>query len=287
MQVAREIDELARGHGATEELRGDLGQLVRLVEDDRVRAGQQLGDSVVAQGKVGAEQVMVDDDHVGGLRRLARPKDEAVAEVVAILPEAALSGGRRQRPGGRVFGNARRLAAVAGGGDRREALDPAQHRDVLASLETAFGEVSAQVMAADVVRPPLEQRDAGARAERLPHARKVAPEQLILQRLRSGADQHARAAEQRGNEIREGLADAGAGFHDQRLAGVDRLGHRARHLALRRARRVPGSGPGDRSIGVERRVDRFGQTRRGAGKGHQAGSSGTSCIWSNAIASLI
>ena len=64
---ASSINLRGRHAFAEEETRG-LRQLVRLVEDDRVAGGQQLGDALVAQHQIGEEQVMVDDHHVRGER---------------------------------------------------------------------------------------------------------------------------------------------------------------------------------------------------------------------------
>src|SRR5690606_2048283 len=42
--VARQLVQLARGHARTEELRGQFRQLVRLVDDDRVAAREDLAE---------------------------------------------------------------------------------------------------------------------------------------------------------------------------------------------------------------------------------------------------
>ena len=63
-----------------EELRRDLRQLVRLVDDDRIRARQQLAEALVLQHQVGHQQVVIDDHDVGRLRFAARPDHEAVLE---------------------------------------------------------------------------------------------------------------------------------------------------------------------------------------------------------------
>ena len=77
--VARELGELPGRRLLAEEQRRRVGKLVRLVEDDRVARGQQLGEPLVAQHHVGEEQMMVDDDDVRLERVLARLHHEAVA----------------------------------------------------------------------------------------------------------------------------------------------------------------------------------------------------------------
>ncbi len=127
--VAREVEELARRRRLAEELGGRLGQLVRLVEHHRVGGRQQFGDRVLAQREVGAEQVMVDDDEVGGERLAPRAEHEAARQVRAVLPEAVLAGRGRPGPGGIVLGEPGAFGPIAGRAGAREPVDPAQlHR---------------------------------------------------------------------------------------------------------------------------------------------------------------
>src|SRR5439155_4276561 len=89
--IARQLDDLARGNAFTKEKACGLRQLMRLVEDERVARREQLGDAFVAQHDVGEEQVMVDDDDVGGERVTPRAHDEAVAVVRAAPAEAVVA----------------------------------------------------------------------------------------------------------------------------------------------------------------------------------------------------
>ena len=66
--------------------------------------------------------------------------------------------------------------------------------------------------------------------------RQILEEDLLLKILRAGGDQRALPAEDRGDEIREGLARAGAGFGEQRAAALDDAGHGRGHLLLAVAR---------------------------------------------------
>ena len=96
----------------------------------------------------------------------------------------------------------------------------------------------------------------GARGERLAHRRQVAVEELVLQRLGAGRDDHLAAGEQRRHEIGEGLAGAGAGLGHQHAAAFDRLDDRLRHLELLRARAIAGD--------AARRAGRSPRKRAGA-----------------------
>src|SRR3546814_1008946 len=74
--VPRQFHELRGRDVLAEEQARDFGQLVRLVEDHRVRARQQLAHALVAQHDVGEEQVVVDhyrsEEHTSELQSLMR-----------------------------------------------------------------------------------------------------------------------------------------------------------------------------------------------------------------------
>ena len=70
-------------------------------------------------------------------------------------------------------------------------------------------------MQAQVVRAPLHAGRGERHAERIAQRRNVLEENLFLKVLRAGGDQDPLPAEDRGNQIRERLAGAGAGFGEQ------------------------------------------------------------------------
>ena len=86
--------------------------------------------------------------------------------------------------------------------------------------------------------------------------REVALEQLVLQRLGPGGDDHLAAVEQRRDEVGEGLAGAGARFGDQPAALADRVRHRLRHRELLLAEAEAGQGTRERSAVAEDRGER-------------------------------
>ena len=71
-RVARQLHDLRRGHRLAEEEPREVRQVVRLVEDDRVGARQEVGHALVAQHHVGEEEVVVHDDDVGVVGALLR-----------------------------------------------------------------------------------------------------------------------------------------------------------------------------------------------------------------------
>ena len=275
--VARQFPELAGGDLLAEEQRRGVRQLVRLVEDDRVAVGQQLGHAFVAQHHVGEEQVVVDDDDVGIERVLARLQHEARGVMRAVLPQAVVARRRDQRPDRGVLGHVGEFGAVAALGRTRERDDLRQVANVVARRQQVFARGALEVVVADVVRAPLQQRDRHRRRERVAHEREVALEQLVLQRLGARRDDDLAAVQEGGHDVRERLAGAGAGFRDELAALGDGPRDRLRHRELLRAetesRKRARERPAVAEDGVERGV--VGRTRcRGRRDGRRGGGRG-------------
>ncbi len=224
---------------------------MRLVENERVRAGQDLAEALLLDRQVGEQQVVVDHHQIGLLRRAPRLDDEAFAERGAVGAEAVLGGRGHARPQRRILRHLGQFGAIAGRRARRPDVDRLQLGDLFAAGETPFLPRLLEPVQAQVVRAALQQRRADARAEDAAHLRQVAMEQLVLQRLGAGRDDHAPARRQRGHEIGEGLPGAGAGLGDEHLAVGDRLLDRHRHRLLRGARREAGHFPRERPLGAE------------------------------------
>ncbi len=250
-RIACEFEHLRGRRRLAEERRRGLGQLMGLVEDDRVRGRQQIGDPFVAQHEVGEEQVMIDDDEVGLLRRAPRLHHEALRVMRTFGAEAVLARRRHQRPDRRVLGHLRELGAIAAAGRQREALDRAQMHRVLARHEATVVARAGEMLVADVVGASLQQRDGDGRPQRRADQRDVLAKQLVLQRLRAGRHDHLAAPQHRRHEIRERLAGPGAGLGDQRPAALDGIGDGLGHLDLAIARPIAVDLVGERSVGGE------------------------------------
>ena len=123
LDVARELLEAIGADAEAEVLRRDVLELVRLVDDRVAAGGNHLAVRVLPHRGVGAEQVMVDDDHVGLGGALAHPRDEAVVVARALGAEAGLRGRRHVVPERQVFRQVLELGAVAGLGARRPLAD--------------------------------------------------------------------------------------------------------------------------------------------------------------------
>ena len=107
------------------------------------------------------------------------------------------------------------------------------------------------VMVTDVVGAAFEQRDGDRHFERLAHDRDVAVEQLVLQGLGAGRNDDLAARQQRGHEISEGFAGAGARLCYEHGIFLDRMRHRARHFELAFAHAKAVDGQRERAVGRE------------------------------------
>ena len=93
-----------------------------------------------------------------------------------------------------------------------------------------------QPMETQVIGATLEQSGPDGAPNDLADQRQIAMIELVLQRLGARRNDGFLAAQQRGQEIREGLAGAGAGLDDEPTGLVDRFRHRLGHP------RLPGPG---------------------------------------------
>jgi hypothetical protein len=176
--VARELAQLAGGQLLAEEQRRGVGQLMRFVENDRIACRQQLGEPFVPQHDVGEEEVVVYDDDVRRQRVLAGIHHEALAVVRAFASEAVVARRGYLRPDGRGVGDVGELGLVAGRRAARECLDAFQVAHVGTRCKCSVDAGLPEVMMANVVRAPLEQRDGdGGGASREPEANRA--EELV------------------------------------------------------------------------------------------------------------
>ncbi len=250
--VAPQFDELMGGNRFAEEQTGGFGQLVRLVEDHGVARGQQFRHALVTQDHVGEKQMVVHHHHIRFHRLLARLHDEALLVIRAIAAEAVLACRGHVRPDGRVLRHFGQSAAIAGLAGPRVGLDARQIRHVVAVQEAAIVLGALQVVMADIVRPTLEQRHRHRRLQRIAHHRDVAAEQLVLQGLGTGGDDHLATLGEGRHQIGERLAGTRTCLGDQDAAPFDRLLDRPRHFHLLRTQAVAGNGRGKRAgIGKE------------------------------------
>ena len=234
---------------------------MRLVEDHRVVLGQHTA----AGGDVREVERVVDDHEVGGRGPLAGVLGEARGDERAAAARAAVGPDRELGPEG-LGRLERELGAVAGLGR----VEPALHRLPGAGV-AAVGEQerleALQLAAAQVVRAALQHLDADVASDRGCGDRDVLREQLLLERLGRGGDDHAAPRLERRDEIGEALADAGARLGDEMLAGRERVLDAGCERGLLAPRLVLGERMRERPAGAEDVLHRR-QTTRANGRSH-------------------
>jgi hypothetical protein len=94
--------------------------------------------------------------------------------------------------------------------------------------------------------------------------RQVVLQDLILQRLGAGGDHHLASGQDRGQQVRERLAGAGAGLAQQQLVARQRLRDGVRHFQLRGAVLVATHAGAEPAAGTERGGQR--RSLSGAGR---------------------
>jgi len=249
--VARQIDHLRRRHAVAEKQGGHFRQLVGLVEDHRVAGREQLGHTLVAQHHVGEEQVVIDHDQIGRHRLLAGLHDETFLVVRAVLAQAVVARRGHAVPDRGIFVHLKALGLVTGLRGLGEDRDATGIGGVFLGQETAVGQRALQVVGADVIGAPLEQRDLDRRLQDVAHHRQVLVEQLILQGLGAGGDDHLAVRLQRRHQVGESLARTGPRLGDEYRIVLDGGGDALGHLDLLLAHAIAANGTRQWPVGRE------------------------------------
>ncbi len=161
-------------------------------------------------------------------------------EVGAGLADAVLAGGGDLAPEVHAVGQVLDLAAVAGLGARGPGLDGAEERDLVQPAEAARLREGTEAQQAEVVPAALHHRDVQVAAERPGQERDVLADELLLQVLGAGGDDHAPPQLHRGQQVGEGLAGARPGLRQQHAAVAQHPADGVREPRLRRALLVRG-----------------------------------------------
>ena len=203
------------------------------VEDHHVRFRDQLTKAAVLDDHIREEQMVVHHNNIRIHRRFARFHHEAVFIQRAVAAEAVVVGAGHQRPGGRVFRHARAGADVA---LFRLVRPGAKDNDVAQGLHrqvTARQRLLLKAFQAEIVGAPLQQGQTAFIFQRLCHRGQIAAVELVLQRFRTGGDNHLFFRPQRRRKVSIGFTRAGTRFDHQRLSLIDGACNGVRHLSLR------------------------------------------------------
>ena len=211
-----------------EVLGGDVLHEVRLVEDHGVVGRDHLAVAALLDREVGAQQVVVHHHDVGLQGPLAHLRHEARVEEGARLADAVLAGGGDLPPEIHGVGQVRDLRPVAGLGLGGPVLDCLEEGHLVGAAKGPALRKGLVAKKAQVVGPPLHDRHRQVPAEGLGQERDVLGDQLLLEVLGAGGDDHPTAELDRGQQVGEGLPGAGAGLGQEQAAvledALDRLG---------------------------------------------------------------
>ena len=81
-----------------EELRGEIGDLVCLIEDDGIGGSEDVTEPILLQRQVGQQQVVIDDDNVRVESLAPRNSNMTARELRAVLAETVLARRGHARP---------------------------------------------------------------------------------------------------------------------------------------------------------------------------------------------
>ena len=134
---------------------------------------------------------------------------------------------------------------------RRPLLHRPEERDLVEPAEAARLREGAVAEEAEVVAPALHDRDAEVAAQGPGEERQVLVEELLLQVLGAGGDDHAPAQLHRGKQVGEGLAGARPRLGQEQPAVLEHPLHGLGEAALGRPLLVAGQDAGEQAVGTE------------------------------------
>ena len=209
---------------------------MRFVQDYRRIIRQHGAVRAVTQRQVGKKQMMIDDDDVGINRALAHARKKARLEVGTLLSQTGVGARVDVPPEGKILRKIRKLCAIPGLGLRYPAKNFVELIDLIEPLEQRRGLSALEAMQTGVVVAALHHGRAKFCRQDFLKKRDVLIHQLLLQIFGAGRDHYAGAAparrRDRGHEISERLAGAGAGFDDQVLLLLEGAQHGLSHFDL-------------------------------------------------------
>jgi hypothetical protein len=262
LAIPREVFDPVVADRRAEVLRDDVLELVRFVEDEVGARRDHLAERALADRRVGAQQVMIHDHHVGGGRLLAHPRHEALVVARAFGAETGFGSGRDFIPERKILGQVLELGAVAGRRPAGPFPDDGQkdimHHGAWPERRRGFVQLIEPVQA-QIVRTALHVRRGERDVERVAKRREVLEEDLFLEVLRASRDEDTLAAQDGGDEVGQGLPGAGAGFGEEDAAVLEDVGDGRRHLDLAGARFEVGDAACQRAGRREHLGDRRGE----------------------------
>src|SRR5579864_8523489 len=194
--------------------------------------------------------MMVHDDDVTLRSAAVHLRDKASVPLLAFLPSAALRTRVKFLPKLRVVRNALQLGAVAALGRLFPFRDLAVLLNFLKAAQHRLVRKIVKLLPAKVVVAAFHVANAKL-AQMLLQEWDILEEELFLQVLGTGGNNHALAAADHRQKIGQGLARSRSGFHNQMPVFNQSFFHRLRHLQLAPSELIIGVRLAEQSSGGE------------------------------------
>ncbi len=209
---------------------------MRLVDDGVAARRNDFSKRALPHRGVRAQQMVVHDHHVRLRRALPHSRDVAVAEAGALGADTVLARRRDVRPQRKVLGQVFHLRAIAGLGLPRPLVDRRDCDRLFARADRGAILQRVEAMQTEIVAASLHVSGRERNAEGFLEDRQVLEEDLFLEVLGAGRDEHPLAAEDRGHEVGERFPGSRPRFGEEHAAVSEHVRHGGGHLELRGAR---------------------------------------------------
>ena len=186
--IIDEAEQLPCRKTVAEKMDGGLRQVVRFVNHKCLNIRQDFRKSLAFQGKIGQQQVMVDNHHIRFLRLLPRLLQIAFFVKRAVAAKTVLNRRGDARQHRRIFRHFFQADQIAVSRRIKKMLNGAA-LPLVRRRRAVIIKILVIVMVAEVIAPPFQQRDAGHAAQHLAHQRQILAVNLFLQIARGGGYQ--------------------------------------------------------------------------------------------------
>jgi len=233
VELLKEAEEIAPQEAVAQVVGGGLLQVMGLVQDEPLQAGEDPRSSIPPQGQIREQQGMVGQDQVGPLQGPALAEEEAALEEGAALTAAGHRVAGQAGPQALLQGDLRAQSASAVGQVRFHLGQQA----VLVGGQLAASGKALHPAQAQVVAPTPGLHGPEDQPQGALQAGDVDVQDLLLQVQGARGHHHRSFAtpgspQQGGDQVGQGLPGSGSGLGQQDPLGFEGLGHGPGHLHL-------------------------------------------------------
>ncbi len=255
LSVAQQITDLARTQRHVESRLRGFRKAVCLIDDHHLGTGQQPGKTILPERHIREQQMMIDHGKIAARSLAACGHDVTALDIGAAPAETVVCGGGHEGPHRGLFFDACQFTDIAAFSAQGPLLDAAQPGQQAPPGAIGKLQRTAQAVETQIIAAPFEQRHPGRPPQGTSEHRKIPVKKLILQRPRTGGDDHPASREQSRNEVGERLSRASACLDGKMLPARYCLGYAAGHLQLLRPRRETVEHGGQRAVTEKKTVN--------------------------------